>query len=147
MKSGLFGLLLAMLLLGACSKDDHTAIPPLPGAWQETEQPIQFAGNNYHFVFTATGSFQIQRHLFTDIVEPGRSCGDSRTQYMRGSYSVAANQLILSGKYCDSSFTTDVPDCAAGADFSALHSLRGNFGQLILDDEKGDFKRIILNRE
>jgi len=140
-------ILLSAICFASCKKDDHTAIPSLPGTWQEKEQVLQFAGTTHRIFFAEGGLFHLRRTLFTDALEPWNPCGESRYQYMRGTYTIAANRLSLAGKYCDSAYTADVPDCAAGAEFSSSHSMKGNFGQLILDDEKGDYYRIVLNKE
>jgi hypothetical protein len=138
----------AILLLGACRKDDNS-VPSLVGAWQEQETKggIQFAGSSYRISFFADGHFDVSIGLFTDALDPRNPCNNPRTQYARGSYTVDGNTLALIGKYCDSSYRQPLPDCRYGENFEQSHTLGGHNGDLILDPEKDQFRRIYLVRQ
>ncbi len=131
----------------SCKKCDDHDLPALAGIWQEVDEQPDFTGSTNRITFTSDGSFQTKRSLWSDVLELNNPCSGNRTQYVHGTYNVSGSQLILTGKYCDSLFATDKPDCAYGAGISEHYTMSGNDGRLILNVDKNERLRIILERQ
>ena len=122
-------------------------VPPLPGTWQEEELPGQFAGSTYRITFRNDLTFQLKSTIFTDAIDRMNPCRYDGIRYIRGRYTISGAELRLSGKFCDSTYSVDSTDCYYGAARDVHHTLSGKNGQLILDNERGDYYRMVLNRE
>jgi hypothetical protein len=140
-------LLSAVLILPSCKKCDKDGLTSLAGTWQEQEEVPQFAGSTYRIAFTDGSHFQLRKALFTDAIDPNNPCSNSRSLYVSGFYTVSGNLLTLRGGFYDSSYTTAVNDCRYGTSFEEQHTLSGSGNTLVLDNERGEYYRIILQRE
>jgi hypothetical protein len=65
---------------------------------------------------------------------------------VHGVWSVSGSQLELQGRFCDSLYSRDEPDCAQGADFREERSLTGRDGWLIFDEALAPYRRVYLQR-
>lgn len=148
MKTVISLLLSAIIILPSCKKcDNKDSLPSLPGIWQEHEDVPQFAGSTYRITFIDDSHFQLRKDLFTDAIDPNNPCGNSRTLYVTGFYTVSGNLLTLRGGFYDSSYSTIVYDCRYGASFEEQHTVSGSRNTLVLDGERGEYYRIVLQRE
>ncbi len=86
--------------------------PSLVGKWtEEYNQSGLFGGTNYTIEFLADSTFRLSLHIWTDIVVSGEPCLFDRIDHIRGKYWSKDGYLRLSGKYCDSMFSADKPNC------------------------------------
>ena len=129
------------LFFASCKKSDDLAA--LSGTWQEVHQQPSFAGSTYRITFYEGGSFRLAKSLFNDAIDLSKPCSDNRTQYVRGNYGISGNVLSLSGKFSDSTYATDVPDCAMGADFTEQYNVGGSGDRLILDADQGYGEKLL----
>lgn len=138
---------LALIAIASCTKKDDTSVPDLAGTWQERESGPAFAGSTYWLHFTGDGKFEARISLFTDAISVTDACANPRVQYAFGTYTVVGNVLTMNGVYSDSSFSRAVPDCRLGDSLSVTHTLQGLNGDVILDEEQGEQRRIYMVRQ
>lgn len=142
-------LVLVILALASCKKKE-TDPSMFVGNWQEREQVPQFSGTTYSVIFSSNGRFRMREYAFTDIVLlPGQSdsCSYSHTNYMRGHYTVAGPDLVLSGEYCNSSFDTVLAGCAGQTTFHAQYAFNFFDGRLVLSRGEDEVSRMVMEKQ
>ena len=108
--------------------------PSLVGKWtEEYNQSGLFGGTNYTIEFLADSTFRLSLHIWTDIVVVGEPCPSDRTDHILGEYWAKDGYLRLSGKYCDSTFSTGKPNCEGYSGYARFSTCQLSAKTLTLD--------------
>jgi hypothetical protein len=148
-KSYLLLALIGILAFPACNKKDKDLTAKnIVGTWQEQETAGSFAGATCRFTFRSDDSFFAKVVAYTDVIDSSNPCLGNPVSYIKGSFSVAGNQISLDGAYFDSSYLNPSTNCAGMTTYHAQYISIYKGDELILNaNAPNEWRKIKLYRE
>lgn len=149
MKSCLLLALIGILAFPGCTKKDKDlTAKDIVGTWQEQETSGSFAGTTCRFTFRSDDSFFAKVVAYTDAIDSSNPCVVQPDSYIKGSYSVAGNEISFNGSYFDSTYLTPSSSCAGMTTYHAQYISIYKGDELILNaNAPNEWGKIKLYRE
>jgi hypothetical protein len=148
-KSYLLFALIGILAFPGCNKKDkNLTAKDIVGTWQEQETSGTFAGATCRFTFRSDDSFFAKVVAYTDVIDSSNPCVGNPVSYIKGSFSVAGNQIRFDGAYFDSTYIIPLSNCAGRTTYQAQYISLYKGDELILNaNAPNEWGKIKLYRE